>query len=377
MRHLIIYRGKITLREKTTLFWSFIFSFILGTLMYMAFGGIMDTPGNMKTALVMEDQGTEAIALKTVLNMIGDSEESPIKVEEMSRKEAEGKLKEEEISGIFFAGKEAELQVAENGLNQSVLQVILEQFQSKMNFISDVGREKPEKLASAAASIMQSANTVYVEEESLGGEKPDPFIQYFFSVIAMTCLFGCYLGMDIATQLQGNVGAVGARRMVSSTSKTKMFLCDVGIAFAADFIVTVLLMCYFRFVLKLEIGDDWARMLMIAFAGCLLGVAIGVWIGSLYKLSAGMKEGILTLTGLFSSFLSGLMISDIKGVLEKSCPVINRLNPASLITDAFYSITMFPDDARFIRDIVTLSALALVFFGMAVFKMRRVRYDSI
>ena len=137
----------------------------------------------------MEDQGTEATALKTVLNMIGDSEESPIKVEEMSRKEAEGKLKEEEISGIFFAGKEVELQVAENGLDQSVLQVILEQFQSRMNFISDVSREKPEKLASAAASIMQSANAVYVEEETLGGEKPDPFIQYFFSVIAIRALF--------------------------------------------------------------------------------------------------------------------------------------------------------------------------------------------
>ncbi len=377
MLHLMKYRGRITLREKTTVFWSFIFAFILTTLMYMAFGGISTTPDTMETALVMEDQGAEAMALKSVLTMLEDSEEKLITVEEMTRGEAEKKLEKEKISGIFIAGEKPELLVAENGLEQSVLQVIMEQFQSRMNFLSDVGREKPENQAAAMVSMMKNASAVYVEEGALGGEKPDPFIQYFFAVIAMTCLFGCYLGMDIATQLQGNVGAVGARRMVSSTSKMKMFLCDVGIAFAVDFVVSVLLMCYMRFVLKLEIGNDWPRMILIAFVGCLMGVAIGVWVGSMTRIGEGVKTGILTLTGLFSSFLSGLMISDIKGVLEQSCPIINRINPASLITDALYSITMFPDDARFIRDIVTLVALALAFFGTAFYKMRRVRYDSI
>ncbi len=377
MLHLMKYRGKITLNEKTTVFWSFIFAFILTTLMYMAFGGMSTTPDTMKTALVMENQGETAKALKSVLTMLENSEEKLIAVKEMTREEAEKKLEDDEISGIFIAGEQPELQVGENGLEQSILQVIMEQFQSRMNFISDVSREKPENQAAAMVSIMKNANAVYVEEGALGGEKPDPFVQYFFAVIAMTCLFGCYLGMDVATQLQGNVGAVGARRMVSSTSKIKMFFCDVGIAFVADFVVTILLMCYMRYVLKLEIGDDWPRMLLIAFVGCLMGVAIGVWVGSMTKISEGVKVGILTMTGLFSSFLSGLMISDIKGVLEQSCPVINRLNPASLITDALYSITMFPDHARFIRDIVTLAALALAFFGTAFYKMRRVRYDSI
>lgn len=377
MLHLIKYRTKCTLREKTTLFWSFIFSFILGTLMYMAFGNMSTMPDAVQVALVMEDEGTEAVMLKTVLHMMGGVDDGLIRVEDMSREEAEKKLKKDEISGIFFAGKEAELLVAENGVEQSVLQAILEQFQSRVNFISDVSREKPEKLKDAVASIMRNAGAVYVEESSLGGEKPDAFIQYFFAVIAMTCLFGAYLGMDIATQLQGNVKAVGARRMVSSTGKLKMFLCDVGTVFATDFAATVLLVCYLRFILKLEIGDDWPRMLLIVFVGCLTGVALGVWIGSLSGISAGVKEGILTAAGLVSSFLSGLMIGGIKGLLEKFCPIVNRLNPASLITDAFFSITMFPDNARFIRDVVTLTAVALIFFVAAFIKMRRVRYDSI
>lgn len=377
MLHLIKYRGKIILREKTTLFWSFIFSFILATLMYMAFSDMSAAPDTMRTALVMKEQGTEAQALKSVLTILGSSEDSFIKAEEMSEKEAEKKLKDDEICGIFLAGKTPELRIAENGLEQSILQGILEQFQSRMNYIADVSREKPEKLNEAAASIMKETSAVYVEEGALGGEKPDGFIQYFFSVIAMTCLFGCYLGLDIAIQLQGNVGAVGARRMVSATKKVRMFLCDAGVAFALDFIITALLMLYMRYILKLEIGNDWPRMLLIAFAGCLMGVAIGILIGSMSRLSYGVKTGIMTMGGLFSSFLSGLMVGSIKGLLEEYCPVVNRLNPASVITDALYSITMYPDSARFIRDIVTLTILALIFLGTAFYNMRRVRYDSI
>lgn len=377
MLHLIKYRGKTTLRERTTLFWSFIFSFILGTLFYLAFGNMNTMPDTMRAALVMEDEGTEAVMLKTILHMIGGADDGLIKIEDMSREEAEKKLKKDEISGIFFAGKEAELLVAENGVEQSVLQAILEQFQSRVNFFSDVSEEKPENIKDAVASIMRNANAVYVEESLLGEEKPDGFIQYYYALIAMTCLFGAYLGMDIATQLQANVGAVGARRMVSSTGKMKMFLCDVGTVFVADFLAAVLLLCYLRFILKLEIGDDWPRMLLIVFVGCLMGIAVGVWIGSMSRIGAGVKEGILTAAGLFSSFLSGLMISGIKGILEEFCPIVNRLNPASLITDAFYSITMYPDNARFFRDIFTLSALALILFGAAFIKMRRVRYDSI
>ena len=89
MLHLMKYRGRITLREKTTVFWSFVFAFILTTLMYMAFGGMNDAPDTMKTALVMEDQGAEAMALKSVLTMLEDSEEKLISVEEMTREEAE------------------------------------------------------------------------------------------------------------------------------------------------------------------------------------------------------------------------------------------------------------------------------------------------
>lgn len=377
MLHLIKYRAKNTLREKTTLFWAFLFPFILGTLFCMAFGGAGEDLDTIETALVMEDESAAAKALQMVLTMMGDAEDSPVSVKEMSQKEAEKKLEEGKISGIFVGGETAKLLVAENGLEQSILQVILEQFQSRVSFIMDIGKEKPEKLADISETIIQSTDASYVKESALGGENPDAFIQYYFALLAMACLFGSYLGMDVATQLQGNVEAVGARRMVSSTSKIKMALCDVCVISIVDFISITLLLFYLRYILKVQIGENWPKIMLIVYTGCLLGISIGLWIGSMSKVKEGVKVGILTLTGLFSSFLSGLMIGGIKGMIEDTCPLINRINPASVITDALYSISIYPDHGRYIRDIIILAVWMVFFLGLAFWKMRRVRYDSI
>lgn len=377
MLHLIKYRLISILREKTVLFWSVFFSFILGTLFFMAFGELSSSIGTIEAAVVVRDESAESLAFRNILGMIGDAEDSPIAVKEMSEKEAEKKLKKDDISGIYYAGKEAELVVSENGVEQSVLQVVLEQFQSRINFITDIWTEKPEQLMTIGNSIMENANATYVEETSLGGKAPDGFVQYYFALIAMTCLFGAYMGMDVACRLQANVSVVGARRTVAATSKTKLLFCDMLTICVVEFVLNIFLLCYLKYVLHISIGDDWSKMLLVVLVGGLVGVSVGICVGSMSRLSESVKVGVLTLVGLLSSFLSGLMVGGIKGLLEEHCPIINRINPASLITDAFYSISMFPDNARYVQDVLFLAVWAAVLFTVALIKMRRVRYDSI
>lgn len=377
MLYHIKYRFLCIIKEKTTMFWSCIFSFILGTLFFLAFDNMSSVADKIDVALVVEDNGTEASSFKSVLEMLGYADEGIILLKEMSDKDAKDELNKDNISGIFYAGKEARLVVAENGIKQSVLQVILEQFQSRVNFIADIVKEKPEQPANISGKIMKNANATYIKETSLGGEKPDGFLQYYFALIAMACLFGAYMGADVSMELQADVSVVGARRTVSPTSKAKMIFCDLITISIIEFIINVLLICYLKYLLGLEIGNDLPRMLLIVFLGGLTGISIGVWIGAMNRVSYGVKIGLLTLTGLFSSFLSGLMLSGIKGLLEEYCPIVNRINPASLITDAFYSITMYPDDARYIKDILTLVALIAVFCLVTAVNIRRVRYDSI
>ncbi len=63
---------------------------------------------------------------------------------------------------------------------------------------------------------------------------------------------------------------------------------------------------------------------------------------------------------MVSSFLAGLMNGNMKDIVEKSAPIINRINPASLISDAFYCINVYNDTARYYRSLATLAVMSAV-----------------
>lgn len=391
MLHLIKYRFFSILREKTTMFWGFVFPLILCTLFYVTFGDIDSTLECINTAAVVRNDTTEAKAFEAFLKVVEDSGEDLFAVEWMEEKEAKEKLKDGKISGIFYVDTEPELFVAGSGIEESVLQAVLESYMGRCQVIQDVLREKPEELLNLAGQAdtddiyseisdkisSQAMQEEFVEETSLGGKKTDGMIQYFFSLIGMTCMFGCFLGFDSVMTLQANISPVGARRCVGAVSKFRLLIIDFILICLVNYAETLVLFAYMAKVLKLDLGNDWGKNLLIAFLGCLVGVALGILVGSIGKWKEGTKIAVMLSVSLGSSFLSGLMISGIKGLIEERCPIINRINPASLISDAFYSVAIYQDGSRYIRDVVTMAVLAVIFLAGSFLMVRRVRYDSI
>ncbi len=391
MLHLIKYRFFSILREKTTMFWGFVFPLILCTLFYVTFGDIDNTLDCINTAAVVRNDTTEAKAFEAFLKVVEDSGEDLFAVEWMEEKEAKEKLKDGKISGIFYVDTEPGLFVAGSGMEESVLQAVLESYMGRCQVIQDVLREKPEELfglfgkADTDAIYSEISDKIssqaiqeeYVTETSLGGKKTDGMIQYFFSLIGMTCMFGCFLGFDSVMTLQANISPVGARRCVGSVSKFRLLMIDFILICIVNYVETIVLFVYMTKVLKLDMGNEWGKNLLIAFLGCLVGVAMGILVGSIGKWKEGTKIAVMLSVSLGSSFLSGLMISGIKGLIEEKCPIINRINPASLISDAFYSVAIYQDGSRYVRDVVTMAVLAVIFLVGSFLMVRRVRYDSI
>ena len=52
------------------------------------------------------------------------------------------------------------------------------------------------------------------------------------------------------------------------------------------------------------------------------------------------------------------MNSSMKDTVEKHFPIINRINPAALISDAFYCINVYDDPARYYRNVLTLAVMS-------------------
>lgn len=378
MLQLMKYRALGLLRDKTTMFWSLLFPLILCTLFYVTFGNVDNNLECIDTAVVVKSEEKEAKAFGSFLKLIADSEEDLISVEEMSEKEAKESLKDGKVFGIYYVDTEPELVVASAGVEESILKTLLESYERNVEIIQTVLKEKPENLLKVTSRISSSAmQTEYVKEATLGGKETDGMIQYFFSLIAMTCMFGCFLGMEAAITLQANVNPVGARRCIGAVSKIWQLFADFIVVCIFNIIDVIVLLVYMIGVLKIDISGDMGKILPVSVLGSIIGVSMGMLVGSVGRWKEGVKLAIMLSFSLGSSFLSGLMMSGIKGLIEEYCPLLNRINPASLISDAFYCVSIYWDPARYTRDVLSMAAWAVVFVLGSFLMIRRVRYDSI
>ena len=80
---------------------------------------------------------------------------------------------------------------------------------------------------------------------------------------------------------------------------------------------------------------------------------------------------------MFFSFLSGMMGITMKYVIDKNIPIINKINPAAMITDGFYSLYYYDTLNRYFRDVCFLLIFVLIAFVVSFASLRRERYDSI
>ena len=212
---------------------------------------------------------------------------------------------------------------------------------------------------------------------SLGGKTIDGNSQFFYALIAMACLYGCFIGFGSAITLQANLTALAARRCVTPTHKLKLILSEQIVSFLIGYIDVIILLIYLRNILKLDFQGQMGKMLIISLFGSLIGVSIGIFVGSLSKIGEGIKISIILAISMVCSFLSGLMNSSVKDLVEKHAPIINRINPAALISDAFYCINVYADPVRYYRNLITLASMSIVLVLASFLMIRRNRYDNI
>ena len=111
--------------------------------------------------------------------------------------------------------------------------------------------------------------------------------------------------------------------------------------------------------------------------GSFAGLSIGVAIASVVKASDNAKTGILIGYTMLGCFLSGMMGVTLKYVIDKNVPIINKLNPASMITDGFYSLYYYDTLDRYFTNVCGLLIFAFILIAISIFSLRRQKYDSI
>ena len=394
-RHVFIYRLKIGLRDRQMLFWTFLFPLILSTLFGMAFTNLSsgDSFATVPIAVVDNDAYQQDSALQAVLESVsqddaasgnGATSANPgqpaahdplFSLRILSLADADKALADGVIAGYILPGEDLGIVVRNSGIRQTILKIFVDEYLQITSATGTIVRKNP-----AATSALQERlgkRLELIRNKPAGTANPDTTLVYYYALIAMACLYGGFWGLQEVESIQANQSAQAARISLVPVSKMKIFVSSLLAALSIHFLSILLLLAYLNYVLGIDFGSRIGLVLLGSFTGCMLGVTLGLLIGSLTKGGDVIKRALLIGFSMLSSYLSGLMIVNIKYIVTRSVPLISWINPANLISDAFYALYYYDTQTRFFTNIAVQLLMIVIMSAIVVLRVRRQRYASL
>lgn len=374
--HNIKYTFLSMIRTKEVIFWSLVFPLALATFMYLAFGKINEVTENLETIDVAVVESVQNEMFDKILVEVSNGESPLLNPMKMNSQDAVSALDGKEVDGIFHVDDTISLSVRENGLNATILSSFVDRYLRNEATLTQIAKNNPLALNSAIEAL--SDDTSYFKEEKLTDGNTDNLSNYFYAVFAMSCLFASFTGISSMFSIQGNLSPLGQRRCVAPTKKLHVVLTLFLTNEIVQFAIELITFAYMSLVLGLDLSNKYPALFLLLFVASSFGLTMGMFIGSLKKpVTEGAKMGIGVAISMALSVMADLCVSGLMNTIEHTVPIINRLNPAALISDSFYALNTYSDYSRYTSNMVNLSAMTLILFTLTILTVRRNRYASI
>lgn len=390
--HIFKYAFKTLFRDKMLIFWTFAFPIILGTFFNMAFSNIENSEKMdiINIAIVENEDFKNSEFLKEAFNNLSDKENEDRLFETTytTSEEASILLKEDKISGyIIVEDEKANVVIKSNGANETVIKYVTEEILQTGKIVDEIAKKKiTDEIASGNfevdyEKIYEKVSEIIEQDDTKLKNISNPNLSYtmieFYTLIAMTCLYCGILSMVVVNHNMANMESVGKRVGIAPLHKGKLIISSLCASYITQIIGLIILFVYTIFVLKVDYGTNLPLVILLALVGSLAGLSLGVAIATLVKANDKAKTGILIAITMFGCFLSGMMGITMKYVIDKNVPIVNMLNPASMITDGFYALYYYDTFNRYFFNVASLLIFSFVMIFISIRGLRRQKYDSI
>jgi ABC-2 type transport system permease protein len=377
--HIFIIRIKCLLRDKQLVFWSLMFPIILATLFKVAFANLSSSEAfkAIDIAVVNNQDYEKNQGFKGAIEQVSkEGKDKLFNVTFTEEKNSQELLKNSKIAGYIYLNPEINLVVKSSGLNQTVIKAFLDNYKESASTIDAIIKVNPKVMHT---DLIKDVTTFkeYTKEISPSKGVPDTTLNYFYTLIAMACLYGGFSGLKEITDIQGDLSKRAARINMAPVHKMKMFIYSLSAAFSIQFAEILIVLVYLHFGLKVDFGNQLPYIILLCFVGCATGISLGAMVGALVKKKEGLKIAILIAVTNIGCFLSGMMYVNMKYIVEKDMPILSYINPAALITDGFYALYYYNTHQRFFVNITILTVLSIVFCLTTYSIIRRQRYASL
>lgn len=389
--HNLKYSFKTLFRNRMLIFWTYAFPIILGTFFYLAFSNIENSEklDIIDIAIIDNEEFNNNEVLKESFKVLSDeeNEEQLFNTVYVNEDKAKKLLDKSEISGYLLFEENVSINVKSSGTNETIIKFVTEEIIQNQKILSNIVEENLSQITDPR-EIEQMTSKIYNEvlvmiDESnpeiknISSKKLSYTMIEFYTLIAMTCLYGGIIGMTAINQNLANMSNNGKRISVAPTSKLKVIFSSLISSFLVQLIGIFILFIYTIFVLKVDYGSNLPLIILLALVGSLSGLSLGMAVGTIFKTNETVKTGIIISITMVGSFLSGMMGITMKYIVDSNVPIINKLNPASMITDGFYSLYYYNTYDRFYFNVISLLIFSFVMILLSSISLRRQKYDSI
>ena len=390
--HNFKYSLKTLFKNKMLIFWTFAFPIILGTFFNMAFADVINKEklSIIDIAIIDNEDYQNNKIFKTAFESLSDenSEDQMFNTKLLDEEKAKEMLNKEEIVGYLkMQGNDPKLVFQKNGVNQTIFKYVVEEIVQRSSIVENISKDEIKKqieqgnfavdAESIVKRVINETSNTEIKFENTANKNLNYMMIEFYTLIAMTCLYGGILGMVAINQTLPNMSNKGKRVAVAPTKKGTIILSSLLAGYVAQLLGLVILFAYTIFALKVDYGEHTGLVILLAMIGSLTGLSMGVAVGTLSKKSEGAKSGILIAITMTGCFFAGMMGVTLKYVIDKGMPILNKINPANMITDGFYSLYYYNTLDRFWFNVASLGVLCVVLITISFLSLRRQKYDSI
>lgn len=384
--HNFKYTLKILFKKKALIFWIFAFPIILGTFFNMAFSDISNSE-KLKVidiAIINNEEYQNNEIYKSTFSYLSDKNNKNrlFNIEYVNEEEASKLLEDNKITGYLkLIDNKPNLVITSNGINETVFKYVVEEVEETNSIVNNLvyddikkGKEVNYNEIYKKVSLMISGD---IELNHVESNNLDLMMIEFYTLIAMTCLYGAMISMTAINNSLANMSNQGKRVSVAPTKKIKVILSSLAASYVTQIIGLILLFLYTIFVLKVDYGNHFMYTVLLTLCGSLAGLTLGTFISVLLKTNENHKIGIIISFTMLCSFLSGMMGVTMKYVIDKNIPIVNTINPANMITDGFYALYYYSTYNRYFFNIISLLIFSLILIILSYISLRRQKYDSI
>lgn len=379
--HNVKYNLKALFKNKGLIFWSFAFPIIMATLFNMAFGNWEESEKftSINIGIVTNEYFDNNIIAKNVFNSLSDGDNKIFNITYASKDEVTNLLIDKKIEGIIeYTDSNPNIIINSNSVSSTIIKSVVDEIETNNTIFSDLiksGKYASNDMEEQVNKIIERINSTTINTKDISVKKLDIAVIEYYSLLAMTCLYGGFIAMSAISNSLASASNRGKRVAISPIKKSMAILSSLCASFIVQLIGALLLLIYIN-IIGVNLYTNLISLFIITILGVLAGISIGLIVSVMINKSEDTKLGIIIAISMALSVLSGMTGVSLKYVIDSKIPFINKINPAAMITDGLYAV-YYENSARFLNNIISLIIFISLLIVISILYMRRKKYDNI